>query len=77
MRRRSRIVAAPPDVLSEIIAALEYIRVAHPHLNNLVSRMAKMYAIGTRTHAVQRSLANKRRSRIEAALNCAMSSRGV
>ena len=72
MRRRSRIVAAPPDVLSEIITALEYIRVAHAHVNNLVSRIARVYAISTRTHAVQRSSANKRRSRIEAAQICAM-----
>ena len=51
--RRSRIVA---ESLSRIPAAAN-IRVAHAHVNNLVSRMARVYAIGTRTHAVQRSSA--------------------
>ena len=47
---RSRIVAAPPDVLSEIVDALQYyiaaanIRVAHAHVINLVSRMARVYS---------------------------------
>ena len=33
------------------------IQVAHVHVNNFVSQMARVYAIGTRTHAVQRSSA--------------------
>ena len=48
--RRSRIVA---ESLSRIPAAAN-IRVAHAHVNNLVSRMARVYAIGTRTHTAKR-----------------------
>ena len=62
--RRSQIVAAPPDVLNEIVALSNTIaaansRVAHAHVNKPRARMATSneYTIGTWTHAVQRSSA--------------------